>query len=138
GRVLAPISGIAQVITRATQTFIAMRSIDRVMSLERERSPERNYVTRRIEGGGIAFENVTFRYPNAPDNALEKVSFKINAGERVGIIGRVGSGKTTVGRLAVGFYEPQDGRVLIDGVDARQYDPADLRSGIGFVLQDTD
>ena len=73
-----------------------------------------------------------------PDNALEKVSFKIGAGERVGIIGRVGSGKTTVGRLSVGFYEPQEGRVLVEGVDARQYDPADLRTGIGFVLQDTD
>ena len=138
GRVLAPISGIASVITRATQTFIAMRAIDKIMSLERERSPQRSYVARRIEAGSIAFENVTFRYPNAPDNALEKVCFKIGAGERVGIIGRVGSGKTTVGRLSVGFYEPQEGRVLVDGVDARQYDPADLRTGIGFVLQDTD
>ena len=138
GRVLSPISGIASVITRATQTFIAMRGIDKIMSLERERSPQRNYVARRIEAGSVAFENVTFRYPNAPDNALEKVSFRIAPGERVGIIGRVGSGKTTVGRLTVGFYEPQDGRVLIDGIDARQYDPADLRSGIGFVLQDTD
>ena len=115
-----------------------MRAIDKVMSLERERSPQRSYVARRIEAGSIAFENVTFRYPNAPDNALEKVSFKIGAGERVGIIGRVGSGKTTVGRLSVGFYEPQEGRVLVEGVDARQYDPADLRTGIGFVLQDTD
>jgi ATP-binding cassette subfamily C protein LapB len=138
GRVLSPISGIASVITRATQTFIAMRAIDKVMSLERERSPQRSYIARRLEAGSIAFENVTFRYPNAPDNALEKVSFKIGAGERVGIIGRVGSGKTTIGRLSVGFYEPQEGRVLVEGVDARQYDPADLRTGIGFVLQDTD
>jgi len=138
GRVLAPIAGLAAVITRSTQTFIAMRAIDKIMSLERERSPERSYVARRIEEGRIAFENVTFRYPNAVDNALEKVGFKVAAGERIGIIGRIGSGKTTVGRLMVGFYEPQDGRVLIDGVDARQYDPADLRAGVGFVLQDTD
>ena len=138
GRVLSPISGIASVITRATQTFVSMRAIDKVMSLERERSPQRSYVARRIEAGSIAFENVTFRYPNAPDNALEKVSFKIAPGERVGIVGRIGSGKTTVGRLSVGFYEPQEGRVSIDGVDARQYDPADLRAGVGFVLQDTD
>ena len=138
GRVLSPISGIAAVITRATQTFIAMRAIDKIMALERERAPQRSYVARRIEAGSVAFENVTFRYPNAPDNALEKVTFKIAPGERVGIIGRVGSGKTTIGRLTVGLYEPQDGRVLIDGIDARQYDPADLRSGIGLVLQDTD
>lgn len=138
GRVLAPISSIATVITRATQTLIALKAIDRVMHLERERPANRTYVARRIEQGAIAFENVTFRYPNGAENALEKVSFKIAGGERVGIIGRVGSGKTTVGRLMVGFYEPQDGRVLVDGIDLRQYDPADLRAGIGFVLQDTD
>lgn len=138
GRVLAPISGIAAVITRATQTITALRAIDRVMNLERERAPERTYVTRRIDQGRVAFENVSFKYPNAADQALDKVSFSIAGGERVGIIGRVGSGKTTIGRLLVSFYDPQDGRILVDGVDARQYDPADLRAGIGFVLQDTD
>lgn len=138
GRVMAPIAGIAAVITRATQTLTSLKAIDRLMELERERPVGRSYVTRRIERGGIAFENVTFKYPNAPQNALEKVSFKIEPGERVGIIGRVGSGKTTVGRLLVGFYEPTEGRISIDGIDARQYDPADLRAGVGFVLQDTD
>jgi len=138
GRVLSPIAGIATVITRATQTIVSLKAIDRVMSLERERPPNRTYVARRIEQGSIAFDDVTFKYPRGAENALEKVSFKIAGGERVGIIGRVGSGKTTVGRLMVGFYEPQDGRVLVDGIDQRQYDPADLRAGIGFVLQDTD
>ncbi|HWP26831.1 MAG TPA: type I secretion system permease/ATPase [Xanthobacteraceae bacterium] len=138
GRVLAPISGIAAVITRGTQTIAALKAIDRVMTLERERPPDRTFVRRRIEEGRIAFDRVSFTYPNAPQPALENVTFQINPGERVGIIGRVGSGKTTVGRLLVGFYEPKDGRILIDGVDVRQYDPADLRSGIGFALQDTD
>jgi ATP-binding cassette subfamily C protein LapB len=138
GRVLAPITGIAAVITRATQTMTSLKAIDRVMNLERERPADRTYVARKIEQGRISFDNVTFKYPNAPDTALDRVSFSIAPGERVGIIGRVGSGKTTVGRLLVGFYEPQEGRILIDGVDSRQYDPADLRNGIGFVLQDTD
>jgi ATP-binding cassette, subfamily C, bacterial LapB len=138
GRVLAPIAGIASVITRGTQTLTSLKSIDRIMSLERERSPQRAYVSRKIEEGRIAFENVTFAYPNAPGNALEKVSFKIEGGEKVGIIGRVGSGKTTVGRLLLGFYEPKEGRILVDGVDSRQYDPSDLRTGIGFAMQDTD
>ena len=138
GRVLAPIAGIASVITRGTQTLSALKSIDRIMSLERERSPQRAYVARKIEDGRIAFENVSFAYPNAPGKALEKVSFKIEGGERIGIIGRVGSGKTTVGRLLLGFYEAQEGRILVDGVDSRQYDPSDLRTGIGFAMQDTD
>ena len=138
GRVLAPIAGIAAVLTRATQTFASLKAIDRVMALERERPPERTYVTRKVTEGRIAFENVTFRYPNGSQNALEKISFKIAPGERIGIIGRVGSGKTTVGRLLAAFYEPLEGSILIDGVDVRQYDPADLRAGIGFALQDTD
>ncbi|QWG20879.1 type I secretion system permease/ATPase [Bradyrhizobium sediminis] len=138
GRVLAPIAGIASVITRGTQTLSALKAIDRIMSLERERSPQRAYVARKIDQGRIAFENVSFSYPDAPAKALEKVSFKIEGGERIGIIGRVGSGKTTVGRLLLGFYEAQEGRILIDGVDSRQYDPSDLRTGIGFAMQDTD
>ena len=138
GRVLAPISSIASVITRATQTLISLKAIDRVMAFERERPIGRSYVARRITDGRVAFENVSFRYPGASDLALERVSFKIEPGERVGIIGRIGSGKTTLGRLMVGFYDPQEGKILVDGVDARQYDPADLRTGIGFVLQDTD
>ena len=138
GRVLAPIAGIATVITRAAQTYITLKAINRIMQLESERPPERLYVARRIEKGSIAFENVSFKYPGSNDAALEKVSFKIAGGERIGIIGRVGSGKTTVGRLVAGFYEPTEGKVIIDDVDARQYDPADLRTGVGFVLQDTD
>jgi ATP-binding cassette subfamily C protein LapB len=138
GRVLAPISGIAAVISRATQMIVSLKALNRVMSLERERPIGRKYTARRIDAGSLAFENVTFRYPNGALNALERVSFRIAPGERVGIIGRIGSGKTTVGRLLTGFYEPEDGRILVDGVDIRQYDPADLRTGIGFVLQDTD
>jgi len=138
GRVLSPIAGIATVITRAAQTYITLKAINRVMQLERERPRERSYVARRIQTGSVAFDNVTFRYPNSNENALEKVSFKVAGGERIGIIGRVGSGKTTVGRLLTGFYDPLEGKVTVDEVDARQYDPADLRAGVGFVLQDTD
>ena len=93
---------------------------------------------RKVDKGAIAFDNVSFKYPGGAGNALEKVSFRIQPGERVGVIGRVGSGKTTLGRLLTGFYDPDEGSILVDGVDIRQYDPADLRAGLGFVLQDTD
>ena len=138
GRVLAPITGIAGVITRATQTVQSLKAIDSVMKLERERPPGRTYIARRIERGTVAFDNVSYKYPNSNEFALDKVSFSIREGERVGIIGRVGSGKTTIGRLMAGFYEPLDGSITVDGIDIRQYDPADLRAGLGFVLQDTD
>lgn len=138
GRVLGPISGIASVIARATQTFSSLRAIDKLMSLERERALPRTYLARQVRRGSIVFEDVRFKYPNTITNALNKVSFSIEPGERVGIIGRIGSGKTTVGRLLTGLYQPDEGGILIEGVDLRQYDPADLRRGIGFVLQDTD
>jgi len=138
GRVLGPIAGIAAVMTRGTQTLSSLRSINRLMGLERERPPETIYVAREIKEGRIDFNNVSFSYPNSPAKALDGISFKVKAGEKIGIIGRVGSGKTTVGRLAAAFYPPSEGTILVDGVDIRQYDPADLRSGIGFVLQDTD
>jgi ATP-binding cassette subfamily C protein LapB len=138
GRVLGPIAGIASVMTRATQTSSALRSINRLMGLERERPPEKIFVAREIKEGSIEFKNVTFSYPNSPAKALDGVSFHVKPGEKIGIIGRVGSGKTTVGRLATGFYPPGEGSILIDGIDIRQYDPADLRAGVGFVLQDVD
>jgi ATP-binding cassette subfamily C protein LapB len=138
GRILGPIAGIAAVMTRATQTTSALRSIDRLMSLERERPPEKIFVAREVTQGRIEFKNVSFGYPGSPAKALDGISFHVKAGEKIGIIGRVGSGKTTVGRLATAFYPPTEGTILIDGIDIRQYDPADLRAGIGFVLQDTD
>jgi ATP-binding cassette subfamily C protein LapB len=138
GRVLAPISSLASMITRFTQTMVSLRSIDKLMHLERERPPGRSYVARTINRGAIAFNNVSFKYPASNENAVEKISFKIAPGERVAVIGRVGSGKTTIGRLLSGFYEPLEGSITIDDIESRQYDPADLRTGIGFVMQDTD
>jgi ATP-binding cassette subfamily C protein LapB len=138
GRVLGPIAGIAAVMTRATQTTSSLRSINRLMGLERERPPEKIYVAREIKQGRIEFKNVSFSYPGSQAKALDDISFHVKPGEKIGIIGRVGSGKTTVGRLTTAFYPPSEGSILIDGIDIRQYDPADLRAGVGFVLQDVD
>lgn len=138
GRVLGPIAGIAAIITRGTQTLTSLRAIDKLMKLERERPADKIYVAREIKQGRVEFQGVSFAYPNSQAKALDNVSFKINPGERIGVVGRVGSGKTTVGRLATAFYAPAEGSILIDGIDIRQYDPADLRAGVGFVLQDTD
>jgi ATP-binding cassette subfamily C protein LapB len=138
GRVLAPVAGIAALMTRATQTITALKSIDRLMQLERERPRGKRYVSRPIQHGRITFDGVSFQYPGTMTKALSNVTIDIKEGERVGVIGRVGSGKTTLGKIACALYEPSEGRILIDGVDSRQYDPADLRAGVGFVLQDCD
>lgn len=136
GRVLQPLSNIAAMMTRATQTSQAMEAIDKIMKLDAERPKDKVFIARSVDQGAIEFASVTFRYPGTKSDALTNVSFFIKPGERIGIVGRIGSGKTTVGRLVTGLYEPDEGRVMIDGVDVRQYDPSDIRNGIGFVLQD--
>lgn len=136
GRILGPVTNIASVMMRGTRTLHALRAIDKLMQLPVERPRDRVFIARSIREGALRFENVTFRYPEAAADALSDVSFAIRPGERVGIVGRIGSGKTTVGRLATALYTPQSGMVLVDGVDIRQYDPADLRAGIGFVTQE--
>lgn len=136
GRVLAPLANVANTLTRLRQTLHSYKTLNDVMSTETERKPGRTYINKRIASGSVEFKGVNFRYPGAEDDSLKNISFKITPGETVGLIGRVGSGKSTIGRLFSGLYYPTNGTVLIDGTDTRQFDPADLRSNVGFLSQD--
>jgi ATP-binding cassette subfamily C protein LapB len=136
GRALAPLSQVASLLTRYHQSRDALMSIDRLMNLPVERPAGKDFVHRPALRGGVEFKNVSFAYPDQTAEALTEVSFKIAPGERVAIIGRVGSGKTTVEKLVLGLYPPSEGAVLIDGTDQRQIDPAALRRDIGYVPQD--
>jgi ATP-binding cassette subfamily C protein LapB len=122
-------------LTRLSSTRAAIGRLDQFMATPEE--PGANASVRRLWlKGGIEFSDVTFRYPGKGQPALNGVTLKIAAGERVGIIGKVGSGKSTVARLALGLYQPDTGQVLIDGADLRQFHPDDMRTNIGAVLQD--
>lgn len=136
GRALAPLSQVASLLTRYHQSRDALMSIERLMNLPVERPAGKDFVHRPALLGGVEFNNVSFAYPDQTAEALSAVSFKIAPGERVAIIGRVGSGKTTVEKLVLGLYPPTEGAVLIDGTDQRQIDPAALRRDIGYVPQD--
>jgi ATP-binding cassette subfamily C protein LapB len=136
GRVLAPLSQIASLMTRYHQARTALASIDRIMRLPVERPHEHSFVSRPALRGGIEFRDVVFSYPGQDMAALAGVSFRIAAGERVALIGRIGSGKTTIEKLVLGLYEPASGSILIDDVESRQWDPAELRRQIGYVPQD--
>lgn len=136
GRALMPMAQVTQLLVRYQQSLSAFRSIDRIMQLPVERPPERNFISRPLLDGAIEFKEVSFSYPGQPLPALNNVSFRIAPGERVGIIGRIGSGKTTVQKLVLGLYAPTSGSVLIDGIDLRQLDPVELRGNIGYVPQD--
>ncbi|MDF1830679.1 ATP-binding cassette domain-containing protein, partial [Cycloclasticus pugetii] len=101
-----------------------------------EREPGKKYLHRPTFKGDIEFKNISFSYPEQPVKALDNISFKIKAGERIAFIGRIGSGKSTIEKLMLSMYEPQEGSILIDGTDIRQIDPSDLRRQIGYVPQD--
>ena len=126
-RAMAPLAQISGLIVRFHQSWTSLKGLNRLMNLPTERPVGKVFLRRPNIEGAIEFRNVKFKYPGQQGLALDGVSFKINPGERVGIVGRIGSGKTTMERLVMNLYEPEDGAVLIDGTDIRQVDPADLR-----------
>jgi ATP-binding cassette subfamily C protein LapB len=136
-RALAPISQTAGLLTQYHTATTSLQSLDDVMNKPIERPLDSTFLSRTNFNGDIEFREVSFKYPGTEENALTKVSFKIKAGERVALLGRMGSGKSTIHKLMLGLYQPTEGAVLIDGIDARQIDPAELRRAIGYVQQDT-
>ena len=136
GRVMAPLGAVAAMLTRFQQSRIALKGLDILMKAPVERSTDMNFIHRPQLTADVELRDVVFHYPHSKSNALEGVSIRIKAGEKVGVIGRIGSGKSTIGRLVVGLYEPSEGAVLVGKTDIRQIDPADLRSKVGYVPQD--
>ena len=135
-RALAPLGQVAGLLARYHQSAASLRTLNNVMNLPIERPANKSFVHRPVIVGSIEFREVTFTYPGHKVPALSNVSFKIAAGERVGLIGRIGSGKSTVEKLILGLYKPESGSILIDGVDVNQIDPAALRRNVGYVPQD--
>jgi ATP-binding cassette subfamily C protein LapB len=136
GRAIAPIGQVANLLTRYHQSRGSLKTLNKIMSKPVERPPHKQFLHRPHLDGKITFDRVSFMYPGTDRKILDNISFTINPGEKVGIIGRVGSGKSTIARLMMGLYEPQDGAILADDTDYRQVDPADLRRNIAYIAQD--
>ncbi len=135
-RALAPAGQIVGLLMQYQAGRTALNNLEQVMAKPVERPPGQTFIHRPQLRGDIEFRNLRFAYPGREDTAINGMSFKIKAGERVALIGRVGSGKSTVLRLIMGLYQPTDGAVLLDGIDLRQLDPADVRRNTGSVSQD--
>jgi ATP-binding cassette subfamily C protein LapB len=135
-RALAPAGQIVGLLMQYQGARTAMESLEQIMARPLERPADKTYVQRPQLRGEIEFRHVSFNYPNRKDAALEDLSFKIQPGEKVALIGKVGSGKSTMLKLIQGLYQPSDGAVLLDGIDMRQLDPADVRRNQGHVSQD--
>jgi ATP-binding cassette subfamily C protein LapB len=139
GRVIAPLAGIAMTIARSQQSFASLRHLNALMRLERDHADTARGITRNageVRSGEIEFKDVGFTYPGQGSKALAGVSLNISPGERVGIIGRVGSGKSTVGKLLCGLYECQEGAITIDGIDSKHYRVAELRKAVAYLGQE--
>lgn len=136
GRAIAPIGQVAGLMSRYHQSRGALATLDKFMKNPVERPPHAPFLHRPNLQGKIAFDHVSFAYPGSDRKILQDVSFSINPGEKVGIVGRVGSGKSTIARLMLGLYDPLEGAMLADDTDYRQIDPADLRRNIAYIAQD--
>jgi len=136
-RAMAPLGQLVGILTQYHNAKTSLASVENIMKLPIEREEGVNWFARAPFKGDIEFRGLNFRYPGAGQDALSGVSFKIRAGERVAVIGAVGSGKSTIQKLVMGLYRPQAGAVLLDGCDLQQIDPAELRRHIGYAPQDT-
>ncbi|GAB3280597.1 type I secretion system permease/ATPase [Parahaliea aestuarii] len=136
GRVMAPFGQVAGLISAYHNARVALQSLDDVMAQPMERSEGAQFLSREMFQGDIEFRNVSFAYPGSEMSSLNNVSFRIRPGEHVAILGRVGSGKSTLQKLAMALYQPTDGAIMVDGIDLRQLDPTELRSRVGYVPQD--
>ena len=136
GRTLAPMGQVASLMTNYEDTKTSYETLNEIISQPSERPDGKKFVQRPDFSGHIEFVDVTFSYPNTDVPALRNASFVIEPGEHVAIIGRIGSGKSTIQKLLLGLYEPDSGQILIDGIDINQIDPADLRKNMGYVSQD--
>jgi len=136
GRTLAPMGQVAGLMTNYEDTKTSYETLNDIISQPSERPDGKKFVERPDFSGHIEFADVTFTYPGADIPALKNASFVIEPGEHVAIIGRIGSGKSTIQKLLLGLYEPDSGQILVDGIDINQIDPADLRKNISYVSQD--
>jgi len=134
-RVMAPVGAAAGLLVHYHSAATALTSLNGLMAKEVERPDGARFLGRGRLQGGIEFRDVSFTYPGQERPALRNVNLRINPGERVAILGRVGSGKSTLQRLILGLYRPTSGAVLADGIDLRQLDPSELRRQIGYVEQ---
>ncbi|CAV25174.1 type I secretion system permease/ATPase [Vibrio sp. 10N.222.54.F12] len=137
GRAIGPLVQLSLLSTRYNQAKSSMTLIEQVMSMPSEQEEGKRYIHRPIIQGHIALDKVTFHYPDSPIASIRDLTLNISPGEKVAIIGRIGSGKSTLERLIMGLYKPTEGHVRIDDTDMEQLHHVDVRRNIGCVPQDS-
>ena len=135
GRALAPLAQISSLAIRFQQAKIGLQGLQSIIERKIERHPDRQYISLDQVKGELKFQQVSFKYQQDIPAALKALNLNIAAGEKVGILGKIGSGKTTTLKLASGMFEPLEGNVTLDGVDLRQLDPNYLHNQVAMLGQ---
>lgn len=135
GRALAPLAQISSLAIRFQQAKIGLQGLQSIIERKIERHPDRQYISLDQVNGELKFQNVCFKYQTDIPPVLKGINLNIAPGEKVGILGKIGSGKTTTLKLASGMFEPLEGNVTLDGVDLRQLDPNYLRNQVALLGQ---
>ena len=136
GRIMAPLLQLASLLTRLQNSRVSLKALDALMELPSENQDEAACMDFGVLSGEFVMDKVSFAYPGSDALALDNVSLRIRPGEKVGIIGKMGSGKSSIGKMLIGLYQPREGAVSFGGVDIRQLATADLRSRVGFLPQE--
>ena len=135
-RATAPFARLGSLITQYQNAKVAMQSMDALFETPSEYKQIGGFLSRKSFAGAYEFKNVSFNYPRGDLKSLKAASFKLKAGEHVAVLGRVGSGKSTLSKLALGLFQATEGEIRVDGIDIRQLDPREYRSSVGYVPQD--
>jgi ATP-binding cassette subfamily C protein LapB len=137
GRSMAPLSAVAGLLSRFQQSRMALNALDMLMEMPSERPDDKETFHYGAIEPSVTLTDVSFSYPGTDKAVLHEVNLKLKPGEKVGIVGRTGAGKTTLGKLCVGLYQPVEGSVQVGDIDLRQMDVADLRRKVGYISQDS-
>ncbi len=137
GRTMGPLSQLAHTLSRLNGALTAYRNLSQLIGKSFNSASNLSPISRPALDGEIEFKNVSFKFEGSKESTINNLSFKIPAGQKVALVGKMGSGKSTLSKLIAGMIEPTSGAILIDGIDVRQIDPADVRKNIGVMLQDS-
>lgn len=135
-RAIAPLASIAGTFSRLQQSLVSLKNLNEIMAGRLENETTELGVSREIKSGEIVFENVSFVYPESQTPALSEIGVRIPAGAKVGVIGKIGAGKSTLVGVLAGLYRATSGSIKVDGINLSQLHTRDLREGLGYVGQD--
>jgi len=136
GRAMAPLGQLANVLSRANNALSAYRSLSKLFRDGGSYQLGKNSISRGLLDGEIEFKDVSFQYDELSEKVIDSMNFKIPKGQKVAIVGKMGSGKSTIAKLLSHSISPTNGSVLLDGVDIRQLDSADLQRNVGIMPQE--